>query len=153
MLKVLKVLLVAAMPISELRGAIPLAIYFGYSPVKAYIISLVGNVIPIPFLLLSLYKIRELAGKYTFTSKIINAFEKRALKNKKLIEKYGYLGLTVFVAVPLPITGAWTACLLSTLLELKPEKAFAYIFVGVAIAGLIVLSSVLGVLSLSAFLP
>ncbi len=145
---ILKVIAVAAMPISELRGAIPLAIYYGMSPVKAYLVSIVGNLLPIPFLLLTLEKIREMARKYSFTSKLLEFFERRALKNRELVEKYGYFGLAMFVAIPLPVTGAWTGTLLATLLELRPAKAFAFITLGVIVAGLIVLASVLGILSL-----
>ncbi len=145
----LKVLLVAAMPVSELRGAIPLAIHFGFSPLKAYVLSVLGNMLPIPVLLLTLERIRNFARKFSVTSAIIEFFEKRALKNRGLIEKYGYPGLSMFVAVPLPITGAWTGTLLATLLELKPAKALTSIFAGVLIAGLIVLLSVEGVVCLS----
>ncbi len=144
---VLKVMAVAAMPVSELRGAIPLAIYCGMSPVQAYVISVIGNLLPVPILLLTLEKIREFARRWDLTSRVLDFFERRALKNRELVEKYGYPGLAMFVAIPLPVTGAWTGTLLATLLELKPLKAFAFIALGVMIAGLIVLASVVGVLS------
>ncbi len=154
MIPALKVLITASMPIFELRGAIPLAIYLGLPPLLAYIISVLGNLLPIPFLLIFLDKIRSTAKKYEFTSGVLELFEKRALKNKEIIDKYGYFGLTLFVAIPLPVTGAWTGCLLSSLLYLEPKKALIYIALGVAIAGLVVLSSTLGFLSLKdVFLP
>ncbi len=148
-MNILNVLLVAAMPVSELRGAIPLAVYCGMSPLEAYVVSVLGNLLPVPFLLLFLEKLRTFARKWKVTARVIEYFEKRALKNRKVVEKFGYLGLTVFVAVPLPVTGAWTASLLATLLELKPVKAFAFIALGVAIAGIVVLASVIGVLSVT----
>ncbi len=146
--EVLTVILVAAMPISELRGAIPLAVYYGFSPVKAYVISVLGNLLPVPFLLAFLEKVREVVKKWNLTSGIFEVFERRALKNRDLIEKYGYLGLTLFVAIPLPVTGAWTGALLAVLLELKDVKSLACIALGVAIAGIIVLASVEGFFTL-----
>ena len=146
--EVLTVILVAAMPISELRGAIPLAVYYGFPPVKAYVISVLGNLLPVPFLLAFLEKVREVMKKWNLTSEIFKAFERRALKNRNLVEKYGYLGLTLFVAIPLPVTGAWTGTLLAVLLELRGLKALAYIALGVAIAGIIVLASVEGFFTL-----
>ena len=146
--EVLTVILVAAMPISELRGAIPLAVYYGFSPVKAYVISVLGNLLPVPFLLAFLEKVREVVKKWNLTSGIFEVFERRALKNRDLIENYGYLGLTLFVAIPLPVTGAWTGALLAVLLELKDVKSLACIALGVAIAGIIVLASVEGFFTL-----
>jgi len=146
--EMLTVILVAAMPFSELRGAIPLAVYYGFPPVKAYVISVLGNLLPVPFLLAFFERVRKVMKKWNLTSGIFEVFERRALKNRNLIEKYGYPGLTLFVAIPLPVTGAWTGTLLAVLLELKEVKSFVCIALGVAIAGTIVLASVEGFLTL-----
>lgn len=145
----LEILIVSALPISEIRGGIPLAIYYGLDPISAYILAFIGNLIPIPFLLIFLENIIKLMGKIEILAKPYNKLLSRVEKRRKLIEKYGYFGLTLFVAIPLPITGAWTASLLATTLNLRKLKSFVFISIGVAIAGFIVLISSLGVLSLS----
>lgn len=141
----LHVLLVSAMPFSELRGGIPLAIYYGFDPVEAFLIAVLGNLIPVPFLLLFLERLRSFASRWWLTAKLYQMVERRTERKRKLIDKYGYLGLTMFVAVPLPVTGAWTGSLLAFLLRLNPLKAFVFIAMGVIIAGVLVLSTALGV--------
>ncbi len=142
----LKVLIVSALPISELRGGIPLALYLGFDPLKAYIFSIVGNLLPIPFLLVFLDFIERVALRSPLSRLYIKIVE-RTRRKSDLIEKYGYLGLSIFVAIPLPVTGAWTGSLLAFLLGLNRTKSFVFIALGVAIAGIIVLASSLGVFS------
>lgn len=127
------------MPISELRGAIPLAILkFKFPLWKAFILSIIGNTIPVIFLISFLRLIEKYSFKIKFLDKIFNFLKKRALKRKKIYEKYEIFGIYLFVAIPLPFTGAWTGCLLSYLLMLNPLKAFISIFFGIITAGLIV---------------
>ena len=132
------------MPLSELRGGIPLALYLGFSPLESYILGVVGNLIPVPFILLLLDKIKNI--KIKFISKAYLEITKRVEKKRDLIERYGYVGLTLFVAVPLPVTGAWTGSLLAFLLGLNKFKSFLAISVGVSLAGIIVTLTSLGVL-------
>ena len=132
------------MPLSELRGGIPLALYLGFSPLESYILGVVGNLIPVPFILLLLDKIKNI--KIKFISKAYLEITKRVEKRRNLIERYGYVGLTLFVAVPLPVTGAWTGSLLAFLLGLNKFKSFLAISVGVSLAGIIVTLTSLGVL-------
>jgi len=141
---VIEVLVVSAMPLSELRGGIPLALYLGFSPLESYILGVVGNLIPVPFILLLLDKIKNI--KIKFISKAYLEITKRVEKKRELIERYGYVGLTLFVAVPLPVTGAWTGSLLAFLLGLNKLKSFLAISVGVSLAGIIVTLTSLGVL-------
>ena len=143
-LEVIEVLVISAMPLSELRGGIPLALYLGFSPLESYILGVVGNLIPVPFILLLLDKIKNI--KIKFISKAYLEITKRVEKKRDLIERYGYVGLTLFVAVPLPVTGAWTGSLLAFLLGLNKLKSFLAISVGVSIAGIIVTLTSLGVL-------
>ena len=143
----LKVVVVSALPISELRGGIPLALYLGFNPVEAYAISVVGNLLPIPFLLMFLSLIERIALR-TPLSSIYLRIVRRTERRKDIIDKYGYLGLTLFVAIPLPVTGAWTGCPLAFLLGLDKIKSLVYIALGVALAGIIVLATSLGVFNL-----
>ena len=142
----LKILVVSALPISELRGGIPLALYLGFDPLRAYILSILGNLLPVPFLLIFLDFIERIALRTPLSKLYIKVVE-RTRRKKALIERYGYLGLSIFVAIPLPVTGAWTGCLLAFLLGLDKAKSFVFIALGVSIAGIIVLASSLGVFS------
>lgn len=145
-MKMIEVLVVSAMPLSELRGGIPLALYLGYSPLESYVLAVLGNIIPVPFILLLLDKIKNI--KIKFISKIYLATTTRIEKQRSVIEKYGYVGLMLFVAVPLPITGAWTGSFLAFLLGLNKLKSFLAISVGVSLAGVIVTLTSIGVLQI-----
>ncbi len=140
MREVVLVLLTSASPISELRGGIPLAMYLGFSPLEAYALAVFGNALPIPVILLVLNKIDRLIAALPMIGKIYNRCVDLALKRKSLVEKYGYLGLMFFVSIPLPVTGAWTGTLIAFLLRMNPLKAILFIYLGILIAGVIVLS-------------
>lgn len=141
----LYVILISALPIFELRAGIPVAIYYGFRPLEAYTLAIFGNFLPVPFLLLLLNKLLELVKKFGKLWRLYELVRIRTEKRRELIEKYGYLGLTLFVAVPLPVTGAWTACLLAFLLGLKNLKASIAILLGIMTAGIIVLIPVVGI--------
>ncbi len=147
-MKELFVFFLSAMPISELRGAIPIALGFGISPEKTFLICFLGNLAPVPFLLLFLEKVKKFILRFGFAKKWYEKIEKRTLKRKGIIEKYGYMGLVLLVAVPLPGTGAWTGSLLAALLNLEFKKSLVAISLGVFAAGVIVLSASLGLLAL-----
>ena len=139
MTKEVTILITAALPISELRGAIPLALAMELSPLKAYLISVLGNLIPVIPLL---FFLEPLAAKLRH----IGVFEKfftwlfeRTKRKASLIERFEALGLILFVAIPLPITGAWTGCVAASLFKIRFRYAFLSIMLGVLIAGLIVL--------------
>ncbi len=144
---VIEVMLVALLPISEIRGAIPFAIYCGFDPISAYIISLIGNLIPIPMLLLSLeYIIHVIEG--TKLGGVYKLIIKKVENKKNYVEKYGYLGLLLFVAIPLPVTGAWTGSLIASLLKLNKAKSLIAIALGVSVAGIIVLITSYGAIAI-----
>ncbi|HIQ50274.1 MAG TPA: ligand-binding protein SH3 [Nanoarchaeota archaeon] len=148
MIEVFSVIFVSALPFSELRGGIPLAIAIGFDPLTAFILGVIGNIIPVPILLLFLNELKNFFCRYRIIEKIYKKIENHVIKRKNFIEKYGYLGLTFFVALPLPITGAWTGCLLAFLLKLDYKKSFFHIFAGIIIAGIIVLLTTLGVITI-----
>lgn len=148
MLEAIKVLIVSAMPVSELRGGIPLALYLGFTPIESYILAFLGNFLPVPFLLVFLDKLVAIACKINIIDRFYNKIVNRVEKRKKIIETYGYLGLTLFVAIPLPVTGAWTGTLLAFLLRMGKAKSIMYISLGIAIAGIIVILASLGVIKI-----
>jgi uncharacterized membrane protein len=136
---ILKVIGTAVLPISELRGAIPIAIGVYHFPwYYAYLFSVIGNLLPVPFLLLLLNKAIPLLGRIGFFNRLMQRYFAWTKRRAKYIERYGWLGLTLFVAIPLPVTGAWTGSILAVLLGMKFKYAFSAISLGVVIAGIIV---------------
>ncbi len=138
---ILAVLAIAASPISELRGAIPTAVFgFHFPWYYAYIFSVIGNLLPVPFLLYFLKGIMRASSRFSFLDKIFTRLSENALRRGKIIEKYERLGLILFVAIPLPVTGAWTGSLAAVLLGLRFKYALLSIFIGILLAGIIVTS-------------
>lgn len=128
------------MPVGELRAGLPYGIMCGLDPWEAYITAVIGNMLPIPFVLLLLNYIMEWMKKQkNFLGDIADWLEKKAYRNSGPIEKYKAMGLLVLVAIPLPGTGAWTGSLVAVVLGVKNRKAFPIIFLGVIIAGLIMM--------------
>lgn len=144
--KELAVLVVAASPIIELRLAIPLAINtFGFPWYYALLLAIIGNLLPVPFILLFLDAITRWLGKIALLGRFLNWLFERTRRRGKIIERYERIGLALFVAIPLPITGAWTGSLAAVLFGLSFRHAFLSILIGVFIAGAIVTSlSLLG---------
>lgn len=142
------ILIISALPFSELRGGIPLALLYGFSPIQAYLISVLGNILPVPFLLLLLEYLVGIVTRVEGLNKIYRKVVERVEKRKSIVERYGYLGLTFFVAIPLPVTGAWTGVLLAFLLQLNRLKALFFISAGICVAGIIVLLTSLGVIKI-----
>jgi len=136
---ILAVLGIAASPISELRGAIPIAIgTFHFPWYYAFIIAIIGNLMPVPFILLLLNFVSKLLCKISVFKKLLNWLFERIRRRGKAIERYEHVGLALFVAIPLPITGAWTGSIIAVLLGLKFRYAFLSIFIGIIISGVIV---------------
>ena len=115
--------------------------------IETFIASVIGNMIPIPFILLFIEKIFDWMKKVKGLEKIANGIEKKAMSKSEQIEKFGYLGLFLFVAIPLPGTGAWTGSLLAVLFRLKRWKSLLFIFLGVITAGLIMSALSYGLLN------
>jgi len=133
------VVVLAALPISELRGAIPLALSMGFSPAKAYILSFAGNLIPVVPLLFLLQPVASRLRHIWVFERFFNWLFERTRRKGALIEKFEALGLILFVAIPLPVTGAWTGCVAATLFKIRFRYAFLAVLAGVAIAGGVVL--------------
>ena len=143
----LVVFIISLFPILECRlGMFTAIVLLQMNPFVGFIISFIGNLLPIPFILILINKIFELLKKIPYVNKPIYWLEEHTLKKKDKIDKYGIWGLLLFVAIPLPGTGGWTGALLASLLHLDRKKSFGVIAVGVFIAGLIItiLSLVVG---------
>lgn len=141
-------LLYSAVPVTELRATIPLAITVWHlSPIKAMILAVIGNSLPILLVMFCLNKVVELSQKYSKAmTKIIEAvFQRTRRKTWQKFEKYGLIALFLFVAIPLPMTGAWTGSVAAWLFGVPPRKAFGPIFAGVVVAAIIVTLLTMGV--------
>jgi uncharacterized membrane protein len=135
---ILKVIGTGFLPIAELRGAIPLALAYDFPWYYAFLFGVLGNLIPIPIILLALKPLIALLSRIGFLNKIMQWYFTWTKRRAKSIERYGWVGLMLFVAVPLPVTGAWTGSILAVLLGMKFKYAFSSIVLGVIIAGVIV---------------
>lgn len=140
--KYLLTALVGMMPIIEIRGAIPLGVVLGLDYWSAFFCSLIGNIIPIFFIVKYIRPLFDFFGRWKFFKKIIdwatNKATRKIQENPKLQSAVAF-ALFVFVAIPLPTTGAWVGSLVANFLDLPLKKAFLPLALGVATAGLIVL--------------
>lgn len=134
--KELIVFIISMIPILELRGSLIAAGFLKMKFLSTYIIAVVGNMLPIPFILIFINKIFVWL-KNTPLKNAVEKLENRALKKSEIIEKYGKFGLFLFVAIPLPGTGAWTGSLAAVLMRMKFRDAIFPIFLGVLTAGLV----------------
>lgn len=134
--KELIVFVVSMIPILELRGSILAAGFLKMEFLSTFIVAVLGNMLPIPFVLFFIDKIFDLLKK-TRLKGFIERFEQRALSKSGQIKKYGRWGLLLFVGIPLPGTGAWTGALIASLLRMKKRDSLPFIFFGVILAGLI----------------
>lgn len=143
----LKTLVTAMMPILEIRGAIPVGVASGLDPWLAFAVGFVGNMLPIPILILLTRKIIEWLKKHNVLVKLTTWLENKGSKGAQKVQKYSFWGLFILVAIPLPGTGAWTGALVASLLDMRLKRALPAIAMGVAAAGLIVLLVTYGVIS------
>lgn len=133
------VFVISLMPILELRGGLLAASFLGLNPVRSYIISVVGNIIPVPFILWFVTSIIDFMRRRKHLSKIANWLDRKVEKHRGQIEKFGFWGLILFVGIPLPGTGAWTGCLVAAVLEMNRKKAFLAAIIGILIASIIMM--------------
>lgn len=147
MLKELAITFFTSMvPVIELRGAIPAGIAMGLSPATAYIVSILGNLVPVPFILLLIRRIFDWLRHTRSFGPTIEKLERRAHLKGRVVTKYRVPGLILLVGIPLPGTGAWTGALVAALLDIRLKTAIPAIFAGLLIAGTITLGVTMGVI-------
>lgn len=139
------VFLISLLPILELRGGMIAAYALGMELIPAFIICYIGNILPIPFILLFIRQIFKFLKRFKPMRKLIEKIELRSMRKSDKVEKYREWGLLLFVAIPLPGTGGWTGALISALLDLRIKKSLPIIMLGVLIAGVIMSLAVYGV--------
>lgn len=142
------VFIISLLPILELRGGLLASSFLGLNPVSGYIVSIIGNVLPVPLILLFINKVLDMMEKsnINWMKKFARWLDKKARKHQDKIEKYGYLGLILFVGIPLPGTGAWTGCLVSSVLNMNKKKSFFAILAGIIMASIIMMFISYGIL-------
>jgi uncharacterized membrane protein len=150
MIDIFKTIILAMMPIGELRASIPVALFsYGLPAWQSFLFSVLGNMIPVFFLLIFLKPITELLSKVPFVKKFLDwFFEKTEGRHKEKFLKFKDFALVTLVAIPLPFTGVWTASIAANLFRVPFKRALLLIFLGVLIAGVLVLLTSLGILNL-----
>ena len=138
--------IVSLLPLIECRGGIIVGRLLGLPLTTTIIMSVLGNILPIPFILLFIKKIFAFLKPTRLFGKIICRLEARALKKSDALKKGEFVGLLLFVGVPLPGTGAWTGALISSLLGIRIKKASVAILIGIAMATVIVSLIMYGIL-------
>lgn len=137
--------IISLFPILELRGGLIAATILDIEWHRAFIYCFIGNMLPIPFILLFIRKLFELLRKTKSFGRLVDKMEQKADKHRDKIEKYRLWGLFLLVAIPLPGTGAWTGALVAALMDIRIRHAFPVIAAGVVVAGIIVATISYGV--------
>lgn len=145
---VLKTLVTGILPILEIRGAIPVGVAAGLDPWTSFAIGFVGNMLPVPFLILLTRKILDWMKKHHVLDSFTGYLERKGHEKAKHVDAYSFWGLFVLVAIPLPGTGAWTGALVASLMNMRLMRALPAIGMGVAVAGFIVLAVTYGVIGI-----
>lgn len=145
----LSVVLLAAVPFFEARYAIPFAILLGFSPGYAFLLGIIGNLLPVIPLLLTLGPVSEwFRARYTLMDRFFSWLFTRTRRNKDMVDRWGASALFLFVAVPLPLTGSWSGCAMAFVFDIEFKRAFAAISTGVVVAALITTLPTLGLLKI-----
>lgn len=147
--KAVQVFLLSMVPIIELRGAIPIGVAYDMPFVENFILSSVGNMLPVPFVILFIRKLFSWFKEKKIMYRAICWVESHVLKKEYMLRKYSLIGLCILVAIPLPGTGAWTGAMLAGLLNIRLRQAIPTIALGVLIAGLIVCGVSYGAVSVA----
>ena len=132
-------MLVSMVPVIELRGGVPFGTALGLSPLNALVVSIIGNMLPIPFIIVYIRRIFKWMRRHMpRLDRLVDRLEARAHLKGRTVSKYKYLGLMIFVAIPLPGTGGWTGALIAAFLDMRLRSALPSIFGGVLIAGFLI---------------
>ena len=141
--------LVSMVPVIELRGGIPFGVAAGLPVWMAFVAAVIGNIIPAPFIIMFIKRIFSwMRRRLPRLNHIVDKLEKKAHLKGATVTKYKYLGLAIFVAIPLPGTGAWTGSLVAAFLDMRLRKAMPAVILGVVVAGFLISVLTYGVASL-----
>ena len=144
--KIIGITFISMIPIIELRGGIPAGFAMGLPWYASLLCAIIGNILPVPVILLFVVKVFEFMKKHNILTKFVNKMEQKAMNRSEKVSKGEFWGLMLFVAIPLPGTGAWTGALIAALLKMNRRDSFLSILLGVTIAGTIITLGTYGVL-------
>ena len=144
--KIIGITFISMIPIIELRGSIPVGFVMGLPWYASLVCSIIGNMLPVPVILLFVVKVFEFMKKHNILTKFVNKMEQKAMNRSEKVSKGEFWGLMLFVAIPLPGTGAWTGALIAALLKMNRRDSFLSILLGVTIAGTIITLGTYGLL-------
>ena len=144
--KIIGITFISMIPIIELRGSIPVGFVMGLPWYASLVCSIIGNMLPVPVILLFVVKVFEFMKKHNILTKFVNKMEQKAMNRSEKVSKGEFWGLMLFVAIPLPGTGAWTGALIAALLKMNRRDSFLSILLGVTISGTIITLGTYGVL-------
>ena len=144
--KIIGITFISMIPIIELRGSIPVGFVMGLPWYASLVCSIIGNMLPVPVILLFVVKVFEFMKKHNILTKFVNKMEQKAMNRSEKVSKGEFWGLMLFVAIPLPGTGAWTGALIAALLKMNRRDSFLSILLGVIIAGTLVTLGTYGIL-------
>lgn len=133
------VFFISLMPILELRGGLIAASLLGVDPIRSYVIAVIANILPVPFILWFINSILDMMRNSKRFSSVAKWLDEKVVKHKKQIETYGFWGMVLFVGTPLPGTGAWTGCLIAAVLNMNRKKAFCAAMIGIFIASILMM--------------
>ena len=144
--KIIGIIFISMIPIIELRGSIPVGFVMGLPWYASLVCSIIGNMLPVPVILLFVVKVFEFMKKHNILTKFVNKMEQKAMNRSEKVSKGEFWGLMLFVAIPLPGTGAWTGALIAALLKMNRRDSFLSILLGVTIAGTLITLGTYGIL-------
>ena len=137
--KYLVTLIVSMVPVLELRGAIPIGVGLGLSHFEAMVVSMIGNMLPVPFIILFIRpRFKWMTAKSERLGRLEKKLEAKAEGKWEQVHRYQFFGLAIFVGIPLPGTGAWTGALIAAVMDMRMRSALPSILIGVLIAGFLV---------------
>ncbi len=136
--KLLWVFLVSAIPLIELRGAIPVGIFTGYDPIAVFIVSYIGSLVPVPFIFFLFNYIMDTLRKHNWLPWLINIVDNKIAKNVDRFKKYREPALITFIGIPLPTTGVWTGTAVATFLKLDFKKTMICAAIGAFISAVVI---------------
>ena len=135
----LSTVLISMVPVLELRGGIPWGVAHGLPHLTSFLAAVVGNMLPLPFIVVYIRRIFKWMRRHLpQLDRLVDRLEARAHLKGRAVTRYKYLGLMIFVAIPLPGTGGWTGALIAAFLDMRLKKAIPSIFGGVLIAGFLI---------------
>lgn len=146
LIKYIVIFVISLFPILELRGGLIAASILDVPAFPAYIVCIIGNILPLPFILIFLDSVFDFMIKHNILKRFVLWCSKKGNEKKDKILKYGFWGLVLFVGIPLPGTGAWTGALIATLLRMDKKRSFLAILLGILIASIIMMLISYGIL-------